>query len=91
MAIKLEFGDGTEPDTWRTIFSSLQGWVMKIRATVDIGRPFVGDVMFIDIVDPDDGTGEAMFEFARWNDSIGKPDEEVFHVKLDDLFSIYIY
>ena len=90
MSLKLDFGEGTDADTWVTVFTPLTGWLLKIKAYVGPGTPFVGDVRLVDINENTE-TGRYAFWFERWNGSTNEYDGEVFPVDLDQLFELTIY
>lgn len=81
MAIKLQFGDGTDATTVENVFGHLRGYVLEVDGK---------DIELIDIRHTEDGS--LAFYVAPWSDETDEADRrKAYHVDFWDMKSLVIY
>ena len=82
MAIKLQFGDGTDASTVENVFGHLRGYVLEVDGK---------DIELIDITGPDEN-GSLAFFVAPWDDELSEADHrQAYHVDFWEIESLVIY
>lgn len=85
MSVSIDFGDGTDSDSWNRVFQGLVGAVCRY----DTHDGYSWDAVLDDIGHDDDG--QIVFFIQQWSDELDEPVGELLPISEDRLKSILYY